>query len=186
MVVVESAAMSTVVEEHFTNPPAVLESATSGRETRRAHSADVAALKPTLLVVGVLIAAVVVAVVVGLLVWSPRSAGDVAVSATDYRFAMATNLAAGRHTIAFTNNGKQPHEFLLFRTDVAAHALPVDADGRVVEDSPLLDNVVDSGNGLKVGGTQSLPVKLDPGHYVAVCNLANHYKLGMTLDLTVK
>jgi hypothetical protein len=59
------------------------------------------------------------------------------------------------------HHGKQPHEFLLFRTDVAANALPVDADG------------------LKVGGTQCLPVRLNPGHYVAVCNLTNHYKLGM-------
>jgi hypothetical protein len=27
---------------------------------------------------------------------------------------------------------------------------------------------------------------LTPGHYVAVCNLTNHYKLGMYLDVTVK
>jgi plastocyanin len=148
--------------------------------------ADFLAVKPTLIVVGALLAAGGVAVMVSLVVWSPPSAGDVAVSATDYHFAMATSLAAGQHTIAFTNNGKQPHEFLLFRTDVAANALPVDADGRVVEESPQLHNVVDSGNGLKVGGTQSLPVTLNPGHYVAVCNLTNHYKLGMYLDVTVE
>ena len=98
---------------------------------------------------------------------------------------MATSLRAGQHTFAFTNNGKQGHEFLFIRTDLPASALPVDADGRVVEESPLLHNVVDSGDGLKVGGTQSLPVKLAPGHYVAVCNLSNHYELGMKLDVTV-
>jgi hypothetical protein len=147
--------------------------------------ADFAALKPTLLVVVAAVAVGAVAVAVSLIVWSPPSAGDVAVSETDYRIAMATSLRAGQHTFAFTNNGKQDHEFLLFRTDLPANALPVDANGRVVEESLLLHNVVDSGNGLKVGGTQSLPAKLVPGHYVAVCNLTDHYKLGMKLDVTV-
>jgi plastocyanin len=178
--------MNTVTEDRVPSPVAATDSRTRGRRRRQALRADFLALKPTLLVVGALLAAAVVAVVVSLIVWSSPSAGDVAVSATDYHFAMETTLAAGHHTIAFTNNGKQAHEFLLFRTDVAANALPVDADGRVVEESPQLHNVVDSGNGLKVGGTQSLPVKLNPGHYVAVCNLTNHYKLGMYLDVTVK
>ena len=178
--------MNTVTEDRVTSPVAAADSRTRGTRRRQALRADFLAVKPTLLVVGALLAAGGVAIVVSLIVWSPPSAGDVPVSATDYQFAMATNLAAGHHTIAFTNNGKQPHEFLLFRTDVAANALPVDADGRVVEESPQLHNVVDSGNGLKVGGTQSLPVKLGPGHYVAVCNLTNHYKLGMYLDVTAK
>ncbi len=147
--------------------------------------ADFAALKPTLLVVGVLIAIATTAVGVSLIVWSPPSGGDIAVSETDYHIAMATNLRAGQRTIALTNNGKQRHELVLFRTDLPANALPVDADGAVVEESPLLQNVVDSGSSLKVGGTQSLPVKLEPGHYVAVCNLPNHYHLGMKLDVTV-
>ena len=183
---VHSRAVNTVTEDRVSSPVVVTYSRTRSMRRRQALRGDLLALKPTLLVVGALLAAGGVAVVVSLIVWSPPSAGDVPVSATDYQFAMATNLAAGHHTIAFTNNGKQPHEFLLFRTDVAANALPVDADGRVVEESPQLHNVVDSGNGLKVGGTQSLPVKLGPGHYVAVCNLTNHYKLGMYLDVTVK
>ena len=158
----------------------------AGRSTRRrALRADFAALKPTLLVVGAVIVIAAIAVGVSLIVWSPASAGDIAVSETDYRIAMATSLHAGQHTIAFTNNGKQAHELLLFRTDLAADALPVDANGDVIEESPLLHSVVDSGKGLEVGGTQSLPVKLEPGHYVAVCNLPAHYRLGMKLDLTV-
>ena len=50
-----------------------------------------------------------------------------AVSETDYRIAMATSLRAGQHTIAFTNNGKQAHELVLFRTNLPANALPVGA-----------------------------------------------------------
>jgi uncharacterized cupredoxin-like copper-binding protein len=155
----------------------------SRRSSRR--RADFAALKPTLLVVGVVIAIAAIAVGVSLTVWSPASAGDLTVSETDYRIVMATSLRAGQHTTALTNKGKQGHELLLFRTDLPANGLPVDANGDVVEESPLLHNVLDSGRSLKAGGTQSLPVKLEPGHYVAVCNLPAHYRLGMRLDLTV-
>lgn len=177
--------MSTHIEEGVTGPEAPADDGSRRPGRRRALRADLAALKPTLLVVGGFIAISAIAVGVSLIVWSPPSAGDVAVSETDYRIAMATSLRAGRHTIAFTNNGKQGHELLLFRTDLAAKALPVDASGNVIEESPLLHNVVDSGDSLKVGGTQSLPVNLKPGHYVAVCNLPNHYHLGMKLDVTV-
>ncbi len=149
-------------------------------------SADFAALKPTLLAVGALLAIAAVAVSVTLIVWSPPSAGDIGVAETEYRIAMPTRLSAGSHTIGLTNNGKVDHELVLFRTDLRAHALPVGADGDVDEESPLLHNVLDSGSSLKPGETRSLPVKLTPGHYVAVCNLPTHYGFGMTLDVTVK
>jgi len=147
--------------------------------------ANFAALKPTLLVVGAVVVIAAVAVGVSLIVWSPPSAGDIGVSETDYRIAMATSLHAGQHGIALTNNVKEGHELLLFRTDLPANALPVDANGDVDVESPLLHIAVDSGDGLEPGGAQSLAVKLEPGHYVAVCNLPGHYRLGMKLDLTV-
>jgi uncharacterized cupredoxin-like copper-binding protein len=50
----------------------------------------------------------------------------------------------------------------------------------------LLTNVADSGEPLKAGGTESFKTaQLSPGHYVAVCNLPGHYRLGMKLDVTV-
>ena len=106
--------------------------------------------------------------------------GDVPVSETNFRIAMPTSLHAGHHTIALTNNG-QGHELLLFRTDLGATALPVDTNGDVIEDSPMLHKVLDSGTALE--SNQSLAVTLDPGHYVAVCNLPGHYRLGMRLDI---
>ena len=158
----------------------------SGRSARRrAARADFLALRPTLLVLGALFVAAALAVGVTLLVWSPASPGDVTVSETDYRIAMATRLPAGHHTIALTNHGKQGHELLVFRTNLPADALPVDANGDVIEESPQLHLALDSGKSLPPGRTQSLPLTLAPGHYVAVCNLPNHYQLGMKLDLTV-
>lgn len=152
---------------------------------RQALRGDFAALRPTLLVVGTVLVLAVVAVGVSLVVWSPPSAGDIVVSETDYRIAMATHLPAGRHTIGLTNNGKVRHELILFRTNLSASALPVDVNGDVDEESPRLQNVLDSGSSLKPDETRSLPVKLTPGHYVAVCNLPAHYRLGMRLDLTI-
>jgi hypothetical protein len=143
-------------------------------------------LTRTLVVVGVFMVAVVVAVVVGLIVWSPPTLGDVPVSLKDYSITMSTKLSAGSHTFGITNDGKQPHELVVFRTDLPADALPVDADGRVDEESPKLENVADSGDPLNVGGTEAVKTKLDPGHYVAVCNISDHYKQGMRLNLTVK
>jgi uncharacterized cupredoxin-like copper-binding protein len=142
-------------------------------------------LKPTLLMVTALMFVVVVAVGVALALHTTPVAGDVSVSETDYRIAMPTTLHAGKHVIAFTNNGAQPHELLLYRTDLRASALPVDATGDVVEDSPLMHNVVDSGKGLRPGATEVIPVTLAPGHYVAACNLPDHYRMGMRLDITV-
>jgi hypothetical protein len=107
--------------------------------------------------------------------------GDVPVSETSFRIAMPTSLHAGAHTIALTNHG-QGHELLLFRTDLGAAALPVDTNGDVIEDSPVLQKVLDSGSALEYS---SLPVSLDPGHYIAVCNLPGHYRLGMRLAITV-
>lgn len=152
---------------------------------RRALRADFVALKPTLLVVGALLAVAAVAVGITLIVWSPPSAGDLPVSVTDYRIGMVTKLRAGKHTIALTNDGKQGHELVVFRTTLPANALPLDANDDVDEESPLLHNVADSGDTLAPGRTRSVPVKLAPGHYVAVCNLPAHYGLGMKLDLTV-
>ena len=162
---------------------AELERAADARVSRRSALLD--DLKPTLLVVTAVVVVAVIAVVVSLIAYSPGPAGDVSVSETDYRISMPTTLPAGSHTVALTNNGKVDHELLLFRTDLAANALPTDKDGNVNEDSPLLHGALDSGAGLKAGGTQSLPVKLQPGHYVAACNLPGHYRLGMRLDITV-
>jgi hypothetical protein len=108
--------------------------------------------------------------------------GDVPVSETGFRIVMPTSLHAGHHTIALTNNG-EGHELLLFRTDLGAAVLPVDTKGDVIEDSPLLHKVLDSGGSPE--SNQSLPVTLDPGHYVAICNLPGHYGLGMRLDIAV-
>lgn len=138
-----------------------------------------------------------IAVGIGLATSSSGPAGDVSVSLVNFGIKMPTSLRAGHHVFAVTNNGSVPHEFVLFRTTLPANQLPVKPDGDVNEDSPLLHDVADSGPSLATGQGRSVPVVYDanaskprpgpltPGHYVAVCNLPGHYRLGMRLDITV-
>jgi uncharacterized cupredoxin-like copper-binding protein len=145
---------------------------------------DLRALRTTLLVVGVIVVGAVIAIVVGVALYAP--AHPLTVTATDYRIQMPPVMRAGTYKISFVNHGAQPHELLVFRTTLPAGALPIDAAGNVVEDSPRLHGVLDSGNGLASNGTQSLKVRLTPGHYAVVCNLPTHYRFGMWRDLTVR
>jgi len=137
---------------------------------------------------GAVLGASLVVVVIFAAMPAKGVAGDVAVTLTNFRVAMPTALHPGRHTFAVTNSGTAPHELLVFRTDLPGNALPVGADGDVIEDSPLLVKVVDSGDASNPGASKSVPASqpFAPGHYVAVCNLPGHYRLGMWLNVTVR
>ena len=163
------------------------------RQTRRAFHD----MRFTLVLVGGMLLVSFVAIGIGLAVYtSPSTApkGDVQVTTVDYAIHMPTSLATGKHVIGLTNKGKVGHELVIFKTALPGDKLPVNADGDVVEDSPLLTSVADSGDGPKVdaesvppGQTESFKTdEFTPGHYVAVCNLPGHYKLGMWLNVTVQ
>lgn len=159
--------------------------------------ADLKAVKATSLFVAAILVGSTIAVTILAASASSGPAGDVPVSLVNFRILMPNTLRAGHHTFAVTNDGTVPHEFVVFRTAVLADALPLRPDGDVNEDSPLLQDVADSGPTLGPGQGRSVPVvkdasvatptagTLSPGHYVAVCNLPAHYRLGMRIDLTV-
>lgn len=145
-------------------------------------------MRPMLLTVGAFLVAAIVAVVIAYaLKGSSGPEGDVQATTVNFKILMPTSLTEGKHTIGLTNNGTVDHEVVLFKTDLPANALPLEANGDVNEDSPQLTNVADSGEPLKAGGTTSFKTTaLTPGHYVAVCNLPGHYRLGMKLTVTVR
>ena len=134
------------------------------------------------------IIACAIAVVIGVLTYSSGGpSGDVPATTVDFAVHMPTMLGAGRHTIVLTNRGKTAHELVLFRTDLRAAQLPLGADGDVNEDAPQLASVADSGAATAPGASKAVHTEnLSPGHYVAICNLSGHYKLGMHIDVTVK
>jgi uncharacterized cupredoxin-like copper-binding protein len=60
------------------------------------------------------------------------------------------------------------------------------ADGNIIEDSPQLVKVADSGASVPPGQSRTLYTVLTPGNYVFVCNLPGHYRLGMRAALVVQ
>jgi uncharacterized cupredoxin-like copper-binding protein len=111
-------------------------------------------------------------------------AGDGTIGTTVRDFAITLeehSTPAGSTTFDITNDGPSTHEFVVFRTDLAEDALPVDGATVSEDDLDLVDEAEDIAPG--VGAT--LAVDLDPGAYVVICNVEGHYRAGMHASLTV-
>jgi uncharacterized cupredoxin-like copper-binding protein len=114
---------------------------------------------------------------------------SVDVTEKDFGIAMSpTTIDAGQVDFRITNGGPSIHEFVVFQTDRAAKDLPVTEDENGI---PIVDEEgeglepIDEVEDIANGDTQTLSVNLDPGSYVAVCNLPGHYKQGMRVSFTV-
>ena len=63
--------------------------------------------------------------------------------------------------------------------------LPLDSSNNVVETAPGLTHI-DGIPTLEPNATQDLVVTLQPGNYVAICDLPGHYQAGMYAGFTVQ
>lgn len=110
-------------------------------------------------------------------------------SVADFSIKLDRNtIPAGKVTFNVANVGPSFHEFVILKTNHPAGKLPmIQQEGyrRAAEDAKGDVNVAELG-GIKVGSSKDLTTTLKPGHYVIVCNLPMHYKLGMWAALTVK
>jgi uncharacterized cupredoxin-like copper-binding protein len=103
-------------------------------------------------------------------------------------FAVTSDLPtvpAGLVDLDVTNAGPLPHELILFRTDFTHDKLPLDEDGRVIEDAEGVINAFDTGDNIPAGENQHFDIALTPGKYVMLCNLPAHYGKGMHIPFTV-
>ena len=82
-----------------------------------------------------------------------------------------------------TNEGPSTHEFVIFKTDAAPDALPVD-DNKVDEEAEEVTDI-DEVEDIGAGESKDLSVSLGAGNYVLICNLPAHYGLGMHAALHV-
>src|SRR5581483_11965089 len=96
----------------------------------------------------------------------------------DYSIALSvTSVKAGVVKFGVRNMGGMPHQFDLIKTDLAPDKLPIDSAAAKAKEDGLVKQVLNIGPG-KVATTSA---DLQPGHYVIICNVAGHYKLGMSV-----
>jgi uncharacterized cupredoxin-like copper-binding protein len=137
---------------------------------------------------------VLFATTVGATAWGASRGGAAvapfpSITATESDFTIslsAAHVAAGPFALVADNRGPSAHELVVFRTSLAIDKLPLDSAGDVVEDSPQLVKVADSGTNVVPGQSRTLYTVLTPGTYVFVCNLPGHYRLGMRAALVVQ
>ena len=121
--------------------------------------------------------------------------GEVDVTLQEFSIVLGSESAsAGDVTFNITNDGpNDPHEFVVFRTDLAPDALPTSEDGSVDEAGEGL-TLIDEVEDIPVGETPTLTVSLDAGSYVLICNiveeeegeLESHYQEGMRVGFTAE
>ncbi len=110
--------------------------------------------------------------------------GTVEATLRDFKIELSkTTVPAGEVTFALDNKGPSVHEFVVFKTDLAADALPTDDTGDVAESDTFapVDEVEDIG----LGNDEKLTVDLTAGSYVVICNIPAHYRQGMHAAFTV-
>ena len=103
----------------------------------------------------------------------------------------AATAPAGQVTFVITNDGPADiHEFVVMKTDLSVHELPVDANGKVDEAAGGM-TVIDEVEDIPVGEIEPLTVNLDAGNYALICNIYDtdegeaHYTMGMRAAFTV-
>jgi hypothetical protein len=123
---------------------------------------------------------------------SAEPTANLTVRLLDYAFDLPTTLPAGPLTIKVINDGPEAHEFNLLKL----------AEGKTVEDVTQFLSGEVSGpppfapvggmNGLDAGVAGYAEVNLEPGKYVAICNIPSpkaeghpHFMLGMIKEFTV-
>lgn len=86
---------------------------------------------------------------------------------------------AGPVTFNAENTGTIEHEMVVLQTETPGEELTV-TDGKVSE-----DDEVGEIEEFEAGTTASATLDLEAGSYVLVCNIKDHYELGMWTDFTV-
>lgn len=92
-------------------------------------------------------------------------------------------MPAGEIEFDLRNLGPSEHEFVILQTDLPPNSLPVQ-NAMVDENAPGLQKVAEQ-EAYPAGETRTLTTNLQPGNYVAICNLEGHYQLGMFFGFTV-
>ena len=106
------------------------------------------------------------------------------VNLSEWKVTVAGTIKSGKTTITSTNSGVAQHELLVFKSNLAPAAFPVDAAGNIKEEGAGVALVSD-GDNIDPLGSQVRSLDLVPGTYLFVCNIPGHFKAGMFTTVTV-
>jgi len=130
---------------------------------------------------------VIVLAVTGVVGCSSGSNGFTVTEKDDSLKPSSSTIDAGKIEIKVKNKGSTTHEFVVFRTDLDEKHLPLNAAGdRIDEKGKGITHLDPEAEDVPVGGSKTITIDLAAGRYVFVCNLPNHYGLGMRTTVTVK
>ena len=107
----------------------------------------------------------------------------VRITERDFKISAPKEIAAGDIRLEVTNKGPVAHELIVVRTN---SRLPLRSDAITVDEDalePSIPGVLEPG---EPGRTRTLRLRLLPGRYMLICNMAGHYLGGMHAVLRVR
>ena len=99
---------------------------------------------------------------------------------SNFKITGASSAKAGKVTFKVKNVATFEHELEVIKTSTKASKLKTTSSGKAVTTGKRGEVEVAG------GATKNLTLTLKKGHYALICNIGNHYKMGMYKDFTVK
>ena len=112
----------------------------------------------------------------------PEGTAQVHVVERDFRISAPSHLTAGDVRLSIRNKGPDDHEFIVVRT--GHRHLPLREDGLTVDEDAVEKETAGALEPARPGVHQ-LRLRLRPGRYTMLCNMAGHYMGGMHRTLEV-
>jgi len=98
-----------------------------------------------------------------------------------------TEVPAGKVRFVAKNVGQMEHELIVLRTDLPADRLPYNEAEQTAEEEQAGEVLGEiEPEDLPPGKTAEMTLDLTASHYVLLCNIPTHYKLGMYLDFRAR
>ena len=108
----------------------------------------------------------------------------IAISERDFKITAPTRHAAGRVQLLVTNRGPDMHELIVVRQ--GRGPLPLRADGLTVDEDAVKPETAGTLEPGEPGARRRLDLRLEPGRYILLCNMAGHYLGGMHATIVVR
>ena len=119
---------------------------------------------------------------------SSSSSGRNSITVTEKDFSLSatsSKVVKGNVTVTVKNEGSQQHELVFFRTDLDENNMPLEPDGRKIdEEGSGITHLDPEAEDLNPGDSKTITIDLPAGRYVVVCNIELHYKQGMHTVVT--